>query len=203
MEFKERIKELRTEKSLTQTQLASVLEKSEAAIRAWESGRTKPDADTLIRLSDIFHCSADFILGLSDRRETAVTSAPDNPASSAVYRVNSLSGSERAYILDIFEQVLGCLEQFKNDENARETFLTSFFSLFMDLRLCVNNIADYLGNDAGKPQPRGQALMTFATMRDITDMDYQALWSKLERLLDEDADKSAGGRRVLTAGAAM
>ncbi|MDR2649048.1 MAG: helix-turn-helix transcriptional regulator [Clostridiales bacterium] len=195
MEFKERIKEIRTEKSLTHTQLASILDKSEAAVRAWESGRTKPDADTLIRLAEYFRCSADFMLGLSDRRESADSFEPDGAVLSAVNSVNNLNGSEKAYVLDILGQVLACLERLKNDENARETFLTGFFSLFMDLRLSVSNIADYLGEPSHQ---REQALTTFATMRDITDMDYQSLWSRLERLLDEDADN--GERRVLTAG---
>lgn len=66
MEFKDRIKKLRLEYDLSYTQLASRYGKSEAAVRSWETGRTKPDADTLIKLSEYFDCSIDYLLGLSD-----------------------------------------------------------------------------------------------------------------------------------------
>jgi len=66
MEFKERIKILRLEKDITQAQLAVAFDKSESAIRTWESGKFKPDADTLIRLAEYFGCSIDYMLGLSD-----------------------------------------------------------------------------------------------------------------------------------------
>ena len=66
MEFKDRIKELRQPYNLTPSQLGSAMNKSEGAIRSWETGRAKPDADSLIKLADHFHCSADYLLGISD-----------------------------------------------------------------------------------------------------------------------------------------
>jgi len=66
MELKDRIRQLRTDVGLSTTQLASVFEKSEAAVRAWEGGRTKPDAEGLIELSKYFGCSVDYLLGLSE-----------------------------------------------------------------------------------------------------------------------------------------
>ena len=68
MEFKDRIKAIRNERGLTQTQLASQLGKGESAIRMWEIGRSKPDADTLIKLADYFGCTTDYLLGLSEYR---------------------------------------------------------------------------------------------------------------------------------------
>lgn len=65
MTFKERIKELRTESNITQAELAAKLGKGESAIRTWETGRAKPDVDTLIKLSKIFDCSVDYLLGTS------------------------------------------------------------------------------------------------------------------------------------------
>jgi transcriptional regulator with XRE-family HTH domain len=71
MEFKDIIRQLRNERSMNTTQLATKFEKTEAAIRAWESGRSKPDADTLIKLGEYFECSTDFLLGLSAYRNAA------------------------------------------------------------------------------------------------------------------------------------
>jgi len=45
-----------------------MLGKSDAAIRMWETGKSKPDADTLVKLSFYFDCSVDYLLGLSDYR---------------------------------------------------------------------------------------------------------------------------------------
>jgi len=66
MEFKDRIRDLRTERGMTQTQLAAVLNKSDSAVRMWETGRSKPDADTAIKLSKMFNCSMDYLFGLTD-----------------------------------------------------------------------------------------------------------------------------------------
>lgn len=66
MEFKDRIKELRLEKDLNLTQLAVAFDLKESGVRAWELGRTKPGADTLIKLAEYFSCTTDYLLGLSD-----------------------------------------------------------------------------------------------------------------------------------------
>ena len=68
MTFKDRIKMLRVEKNMTQSQLAAMLGKSEGAVRAWEIERSKPDVDTLVILASYFKCTTDYLLGLSDYR---------------------------------------------------------------------------------------------------------------------------------------
>jgi transcriptional regulator with XRE-family HTH domain len=68
MEFKDSMKFLRKEKNLSFADIASIVGKSEAAVRAWEYGRAKPEADMLISLTQYFNCSSDFLLGLSEYR---------------------------------------------------------------------------------------------------------------------------------------
>ncbi|MCL2367648.1 MAG: helix-turn-helix domain-containing protein, partial [Oscillospiraceae bacterium] len=70
MEFKDRIKALRVERNMTQSQVAAMLGKSEGAVRAWEIERSKPDIDTLIILAEYFKCTTDYLLGLSDYRNS-------------------------------------------------------------------------------------------------------------------------------------
>ena len=70
-EFKDRIKELRTVNKLTQSQLAVKINRGEATVRAWETGRAKPDAEMLITLSKIFSCTVDYLLGISDIKSSA------------------------------------------------------------------------------------------------------------------------------------
>ena len=66
MEFKDRIKGLRAEKGMTTTTLAAEFGKSDTALRMWETGRSKPDADTLVKLAKYFNCTTDYLLGLSE-----------------------------------------------------------------------------------------------------------------------------------------
>ena len=65
MEFKDRFKTLKQSANASLSAVAVEVGKTESAIRAWELGRTKPDVDTLIKLSKYFNCTVDYILGLS------------------------------------------------------------------------------------------------------------------------------------------
>ena len=64
--FTDRLKELRIEKNLTQKQLADMLMLSKNSICEYEKGRSEPNIDTLVKLSDIFDCSIDYLVGKSD-----------------------------------------------------------------------------------------------------------------------------------------
>lgn len=64
-----RIKQLREEQNMTQVRLSIELEVSQETISAYESGKHLPSVASLIRLSEIFHTSCDYILGLSDYRD--------------------------------------------------------------------------------------------------------------------------------------
>lgn len=68
MEFKDRLKQLREEKAVSSATLAAHFDKCTAAIRMWESGKSKPDTDTLIKLAEYFNCTTDYLLGVSDVR---------------------------------------------------------------------------------------------------------------------------------------
>ena len=61
-----RIKQLRTEKEMRQTELARILKIGQATMSNWETGRSEPDYDALIEMSQIFGTSIDYILGNSD-----------------------------------------------------------------------------------------------------------------------------------------
>ncbi len=64
--FKERLKELRIEKGLTQTQLAKELRVNQRTISNWEVGERQPDLDTLEVIAKYFNVSYDYLLGLTD-----------------------------------------------------------------------------------------------------------------------------------------
>lgn len=60
----ETIKMLRREKGMSQTELAAKLFVSQDTISLWECGKSYPDVNALIRLTQIFKVSSDYILGL-------------------------------------------------------------------------------------------------------------------------------------------
>ncbi len=57
-----RIAGLRKEKGMTQAELAAVINISDKAISKWESAGSCPDIDVLIKLSDFFEVSLDYII---------------------------------------------------------------------------------------------------------------------------------------------
>lgn len=66
--MKNRIRQLREEAHMTQVRLAIELEVSQETISSYESGKNHPTVTNLLKLSNIFHVSCDYILGLSNTR---------------------------------------------------------------------------------------------------------------------------------------
>lgn len=64
-----RLKELREEKGMTQKDIAELLGISDVGLGNYERGVRNPDPDTLKRLSEIFNCSVDYLLGNTNKRK--------------------------------------------------------------------------------------------------------------------------------------
>lgn len=64
--FKERLRELRIEKEMSQIKLAEKLGVDFRTISNWEIGVRKPDIDMLVEIANFFDVSTDFLLGLVD-----------------------------------------------------------------------------------------------------------------------------------------
>ena len=63
MNFGEKIYELRTEKNLSQGDLADKLDVSRQSVSKWENNTAVPDLDKLIKLCDVFEISLDELTG--------------------------------------------------------------------------------------------------------------------------------------------
>ena len=61
-----RIKELRTERRISQQALAKAVGVSQKAIDYWERGINEPKASYIVTLRDFFGVTADYLLGRSD-----------------------------------------------------------------------------------------------------------------------------------------
>ena len=64
--FAERIYELRQENTLSRAELALKLNVSVRLISYWENGQRECDFDMLIKISDLFLISIDYLLGKKD-----------------------------------------------------------------------------------------------------------------------------------------
>lgn len=63
-----RIKQLREENNWTQLELSKKMDCAMSSIAMYENESRKPSMEVLIKLSEIFDCSIDYILGKSDIR---------------------------------------------------------------------------------------------------------------------------------------
>lgn len=64
--FAERLHYLRTDKKLTGKALAEKLNVSERLVYYWESGKRECTLEMLVKISNLFEVSTDFLLGKTD-----------------------------------------------------------------------------------------------------------------------------------------
>ncbi len=64
--FSARIKTLRIEKGYTQVTFAKAIDVSKGLISLWENGLREPSLSSLVRMSNIFDVSIDYIVGRVD-----------------------------------------------------------------------------------------------------------------------------------------
>lgn len=68
-DFSEVLRELRTEKKLSQKALGEILGISDRNIRFYETGKHRPDFEGLLILADYFQVSLDYLVGRSEERK--------------------------------------------------------------------------------------------------------------------------------------
>ncbi|MCM8710492.1 helix-turn-helix domain-containing protein [Clostridium sp. SYSU_GA19001] len=64
--FGYRLRKLRTEKELTQSELGKLLNVTNVGVAKWESDDRFPDKETLIKIADYFNVSLDYLLCRTD-----------------------------------------------------------------------------------------------------------------------------------------
>lgn len=66
MDFGERLKELRTERNMSQMALSKATGISQSALARWELNKSEPTASAIVILAKFFGESTDYLLGLTD-----------------------------------------------------------------------------------------------------------------------------------------
>ena len=74
----DKLKSLRTDKKMTQKQVADRIGLAISAVSSYESGTRYPSYDVLVRLAHIFRVCTDYLLGMTDKRNIDVTGLDDD-----------------------------------------------------------------------------------------------------------------------------
>ena len=116
-----RIKMLREEKHLTQQELADKLNSAKSTIGMYENGNRKPSYEVLIKLSEIFSCSIDYIVGTSNERNSNVQYDP-NAKVYSVPIVGRIRAGEPILAEDNIEGYFPILPSMYNADSAQDLF---------------------------------------------------------------------------------
>ena len=75
MTFGEKLQKLRAREGISQDRLAELLDVSRQAVSKWERDETMPEAEKIIRISDYFHVTTDYLLKDAPEEKTAPKAA--------------------------------------------------------------------------------------------------------------------------------
>ena len=64
-----RIADKREQMNITQEQLAQRLETDRSTVAKWETGKSFPRPEMLVKLTEVFGCTADELLGIERKRQ--------------------------------------------------------------------------------------------------------------------------------------
>ena len=102
-----RIKDLRLSAHMKQRDLAELLKCTPVSVSRYETGERDPDIETILRLCDIFGCTADYLLGRSTRPDPELS--PEEEQLLAAYA----NASD-----EIRENIDHMLERYKKDDTV-------------------------------------------------------------------------------------
>lgn len=108
-----KIKNLREELNLTQQELADKLNCSKSVIGLYENESRKPSLEILVKLSEIFDCSIDYLLGKTNIRKPKELNI--NEADIAF--VNGIEGLNETNKMIIKNTLEALLAKQEKDEN--------------------------------------------------------------------------------------
>ena len=84
----DKIRKLREQMGLTQSELARKLDLTRSSVNGWEIGLAVPSTQVIVELCMVFNVSSDYLLGLDEQN---------------ILRVNGLNDNEIASLLSIIE----------------------------------------------------------------------------------------------------
>lgn len=110
-EMSNRLKTLRESKGLTQPKLGELIGYDKATVSSCENGHTLPKSEVLIRLSDYYDVSIDYLLGRSEytRKEIEDIGKPLGLSEKSIVALLVLNTSDHAIVNKYFKDYRECL----------------------------------------------------------------------------------------------
>ena len=108
-----RLRELRLERGLLQSDIAKIVGKKDRIIGFYETGERDPSTETVIKLAEFFNVSTDYLLGKSDVRNPEKVDIDDIDIAFSD-GIKGLNKENQEIAKNIIE---GLLAKQKNEEN--------------------------------------------------------------------------------------
>lgn len=70
MDYRRRLRDIREDRDITQSEIGKVLDKSQQGYNHIETGRAELKIDDLIKLCKYYDLSADYLIGLSSKQRS-------------------------------------------------------------------------------------------------------------------------------------
>lgn len=97
--------ELRTEKNLSQRDIAKILNISQATYNNWENSNTQPSIEQLIVLSKFFDVSVDYLIGNTDEFGAPMNTGNENKYQQLLNFFKSANTETQSAILTLLKNL--------------------------------------------------------------------------------------------------
>jgi transcriptional regulator with XRE-family HTH domain len=148
-----RIKTLRLKKGWIIADLAEKVGISTTAISHYERDLRNPDAETIIKLIEIFECSAEYLLGFSDIVSKEEYENVNSKTGSLDIALDKLPFEEREKVIFSLERLIEVRNNFTACGKASDRIIDGINGLILELLKCssqavaIENDEDLLGYD--------------------------------------------------------
>lgn len=137
-EIAEIIKKLRSEKNLTQQQLAEEIGVSKSTVAMWETGDRKPSRELLEQVADYFNVDMDYLYGRTCIRKARLFDEDGN---------EYVSKEHLNHFID--DETREIAQEIKDNPDIRTLFDVSRKAKPEDLRIVTNLLLDLLEKERG------------------------------------------------------
>ncbi|WP_283590337.1 helix-turn-helix domain-containing protein [Ligilactobacillus saerimneri] len=97
----QRIRDLRKQKKMSQSELAKIIGVTQTTITAWETGKAEPSSSAVANLADYFGVTTDYLLGRPEEKKEKDSNSVDLADKKALltYQGIPLSDEDREIII--------------------------------------------------------------------------------------------------------
>jgi transcriptional regulator with XRE-family HTH domain len=136
----ERLKQLREEQNLSQSELSEQIGIAQSSIGNYERGNRFPDSQIILKISEFFNVSADYLLGLSKYKNPEEKTNIAKEFTEISSKINALPPDMQKKIASICRTVILCYDSLSGYDNSLDKFFVSELHKIVDLlKVCCNN----------------------------------------------------------------